>query len=69
MLVEIPRPDGVEQPVLVAGNPVKLSAVPDAPEVRPPYVGEHTALLLAEELGLDGDAVDRLAAHGVIGLG
>jgi crotonobetainyl-CoA:carnitine CoA-transferase CaiB-like acyl-CoA transferase len=26
MLVEIPRPDGVEQPVLVPGNPVRTRA-------------------------------------------
>ena len=29
MLVEMPRTDGVEQPVSVPGNPIKLSKVPD----------------------------------------
>ncbi|GAA3382549.1 CaiB/BaiF CoA transferase family protein [Cryptosporangium minutisporangium] len=68
MLVEIPRSDGVEQPVLVAGNPVKLSAVPELPDQRPPYLGEHTAQLLTDELGLDGSTVTGLAAEGVVGL-
>ncbi|SHN46546.1 CaiB/BaiF CoA transferase family protein [Cryptosporangium aurantiacum] len=69
MLVEIPRPDGAPDPVLVAGNPVKLSAVPDTGEKRPPYVGEHTAELLGAELGLTADAVAALNAQGIVGLG
>src|SRR3954451_16051649 len=32
MLVSLDRTDGVEQPVLVPGNPVKLSKVPDEPD-------------------------------------
>jgi crotonobetainyl-CoA:carnitine CoA-transferase CaiB-like acyl-CoA transferase len=66
MLVEIPRSDGVERPVLVPGNPVKMSDVADAPETRPPLLGEHTAALLAAELGLDADHIAELAAAGVI---
>ena len=31
MLVEMPRSDGVEQPVLIPGNPVKLSGVAEGP--------------------------------------
>jgi len=68
MLVEIPRPDGVAQPVLIAGNPVKLSAVPPTPEQRPPYVGEHTSEVLSTELGLDTPAIAALAADGVVGI-
>ena len=43
MLVEMERTDGVEQPVLIPGNPVKLSKVAEGPETRVPWVGEHTA--------------------------
>ena len=43
MIVEMERTDGVEQPVLIPGNPVKLSAVAEGPETRIPWVGEHTA--------------------------
>jgi crotonobetainyl-CoA:carnitine CoA-transferase CaiB-like acyl-CoA transferase len=69
MLVEIPRTDGVQQAVLVSGNPVKLSAVPERDEDAPPLVGEHTARVLTEYLGLDAAALARLAEDGVIGLG
>ena len=67
MLVEMPRPDGVDDPVLVPGNPVKLSATAEGPETRLPWLGEHTDEVLADELGLDADAVAALRADGVIG--
>lgn len=67
MLVEMPRSDGGEQPVLVPGNPVKLSRMAEGPETRVPWLGEHTDDLLAAELGLDPDELARLRADGVIG--
>jgi formyl-CoA transferase len=66
MLVAVERTDGVEQPVLVPGNPVKLSAVPEAVEDRPPWLGEHTDAVLADELGLDEAELRRLRDAGVI---
>ncbi len=66
MLVEMPRTDGVEQPVLIPGNPVKLSGVAEGPETRVPWLGEHTADVLAAELGLKPDEIERLRAGGVI---
>ena len=51
MLVEMQRTDGVAEPVLVPGNPVKLSKVAEGPETRVPWVGEHTAAVLEAELG------------------
>jgi formyl-CoA transferase len=66
MLVEVPRVDGVEQPILVPGNPVKLSRMTEGPETRMPWVGEHTAEVLGAELGLDEARLAELRAAGVI---
>ena len=66
MLVELPRTDGVEQPVLLPGNPVKLSGVSEGPETRVPWLGEHTSEVLASELGLDDAEIERLRAGGVV---
>jgi formyl-CoA transferase len=68
MLVALERTDGVEQPVLIPGNPVKLSAVAEAKPQPPPGLGEHTSSVLQTELGLSDAEVDALAADGVIGL-
>ncbi|WP_106401662.1 CaiB/BaiF CoA transferase family protein [Actinocorallia populi] len=66
MLVELPRTDGVEQPVLVPGNPVRLSDVPPAAETRPPWLGEHTDRVLRAELGLTEAELAALRAEKVI---
>jgi crotonobetainyl-CoA:carnitine CoA-transferase CaiB-like acyl-CoA transferase len=66
MLVEVPRTDGVEQPYLVPGNPVKLSNMTEGPETRVPWLGEHTAAVLGDELGLSADELAELGAAGVI---
>lgn len=70
MLVEVPRtddPDGERGPILVPGNPVKMSKVAEGPETRVPWLGEHTAEVLAAELGLGDDDLAKLRADGVIG--
>jgi crotonobetainyl-CoA:carnitine CoA-transferase CaiB-like acyl-CoA transferase len=66
MLVELPRTDEVRQPVLVPGNPVRLSAVANGSERRPPWLGEHTDAMLTVELGLTPAELDALRADGVI---
>jgi formyl-CoA transferase len=66
MLVEMPRVDGVQQPVLIPGNPVKMSKVAVGPERRVPWLGEDTDAVLGAELGLDDDELARLRADGVI---
>ncbi len=66
MLVQVPRTDGVEQPVLVAGNPVKMSRMPERPDGEFPTVGEHTDEVLHELLGLDASALASLRHEGVI---
>ena len=66
MLVEHPRTDGVAQPVLIPGLPVKFAEVAEGPERRVPWLGEHTDEVLTAELGLDAARLDALRADGVI---
>jgi crotonobetainyl-CoA:carnitine CoA-transferase CaiB-like acyl-CoA transferase len=66
MLVEMPRSDGVDQPVLIPGNPVRLSKVARGPETRVPWLGEHTGEVLRKDLGLTDDELDALRAQGVV---
>ena len=65
MLMEIPRPEGGD-PVLTPGNPIKMSRVSEGPDVRMPWLGEHTNEVLASELGLDDARIEQLRADGVI---
>jgi formyl-CoA transferase len=66
MLVEHPRTDGVAQPVLIPGMPVKFADVAEGPETRVPWLGEHTDAVLAAELGLGLPDLAALRAEGVI---
>jgi crotonobetainyl-CoA:carnitine CoA-transferase CaiB-like acyl-CoA transferase len=50
------------------GVPVKLSETPGAVRSAPPRLGEHTRLVLEQDLGLDAADIRRLAASGVIRL-
>ena len=65
MLMEIPRPEGGD-PVLTPGNPIKMSRVSEGPDVRMPWLGEHTNEVLAAVLGLDDARIEQLRAEGVI---
>lgn len=67
MIVAIPRDDDPDHPVLIPGNPVKMSKVQEGPEVRMPWLGEHTDAVLAAELGLSERELAKLRADGVIG--
>jgi crotonobetainyl-CoA:carnitine CoA-transferase CaiB-like acyl-CoA transferase len=67
MLVEMPRTDDVHDPVLIPGNPVKMSKVAEGPETRVPWVGEHTAGVLATDLGLSETEIAALRDDGAIG--
>ena len=66
MVVSVDRPDGVDEPVLVAGNPIKLSRMVEGPDRAVPLLGADTASVLGERLGLDAAAVAALEADGVV---
>jgi crotonobetainyl-CoA:carnitine CoA-transferase CaiB-like acyl-CoA transferase len=66
MLVEMPRTDGVDEPILIPGNPIKMSKVAEGPETRIPWVGEHTTEVLKAELGVSDDDLAALRHGGVI---
>jgi crotonobetainyl-CoA:carnitine CoA-transferase CaiB-like acyl-CoA transferase len=66
MLIEVPRPDG-GRPMLVVGNPVKLSRVAEGPVAPTPTLGQHGDEVLGGLLGLDAASLARLRASGVIG--
>lgn len=64
MLLEVPRSDA-DEPMLVVGNPVKMSHLAEGPVSSYPGLGEHTDELLREELGLDDEALAGLRDRGV----
>lgn len=66
MVVEMPRTDGVEQPVLLCGNPIKLSKMQEGPDRRVPWLGEHTDEVLRQELSLSSEEIASLRRDGVV---
>ncbi len=67
MLVGIRRTDGVDQPVLVPGNPALIVDHGDGRDQRIPWLGEHTDEVLREELGLTDAAIENLRSSAVVG--
>ncbi len=66
MVVELPRPDGDGPPILVAGNPIKMSKAQEGPDAWFPGIGEHTDVILREFLGLDDAAIQKLREAKVV---
>jgi formyl-CoA transferase len=66
MIVEMDRTDGAGPPVLVPGNPVKLLGVPELTDSRVPWLGEHTDVVLSDELALSADEIAQLRSSGVV---
>ena len=64
MFVELDHP--ALGPTMFTGNPMKLSRTPGAPPRLPPNLGEHSAEVLAELLGLSGEQLDDLFTEQVI---
>jgi len=67
MRLEMPHPLAGTVPQI--GNPLRFSATPVAYDRPPPLLGEHTAAVLRERLGIDEARIAALAARGVIGVG
>lgn len=62
--VDLPHPLAGSAPGVA--SPLHLSATPVEYRNAPPLLGEHTEQVLAERLGLDGEAIAALRAQGVI---
>lgn len=65
MLLKVRRPDATD-PMLVVGNPLKLSAVEDLVDWDWPRLGQHTDEVLGELLDLDETELERLREDAVI---
>ena len=52
--------------IRVLGTPVKLSDTPADMRAAPPTLGQHTDLVLTQDLGLGGDVIGQLRATGVV---
>jgi len=66
MIVEMQRTDGIDKPILMVGNPIKLSKMTEGPDRRVPWLGEHTDEILAQELGMDEAMIAALRKDGVV---
>jgi len=65
MLVEIPS--GSDRPVLMAGNPIKMSRLAEGPLRMYPAAGENTSQILTDLLHLSEDEIEHLRASGAFG--
>ena len=52
--------------VRFAGNPMKLSRTPTVRASSPPDLGEHSAEVLVQQLGMTDAQVDELIANGIV---
>ncbi len=64
MVIELQHPKA--GPIRVTGVPIKLSETPGAVGLPPPVLGEHTAAVLSEWLGMSEAQVDGLRREGVL---
>ncbi|MFN3687771.1 CaiB/BaiF CoA transferase family protein [Salinarimonas sp.] len=66
MVIAMPSPVGGPD-LRLLGNPLKLSATPVSYERAPPRLDADRDAILARALGLDGEAIARLATAGAFG--
>jgi len=66
MQVSVPCPDSPDGALKLIGNPIKLSGTPVTYRRPPPAMGEHSAEVLGEVLGLGEDEVRNLKDLGVV---
>jgi crotonobetainyl-CoA:carnitine CoA-transferase CaiB-like acyl-CoA transferase len=62
----VTAPHATAGDVAMLGVPVKLSATPGGVRSAPPVLGQHTAAILRDDLGLDPGEIEALAASGVV---
>ena len=53
-------------PARLLANPIKMSATPVTYRYAPPLLGEHTAEVLSDILGLDDSEIEELCDLGVL---
>ncbi|NKC11142.1 MAG: CoA transferase [Gammaproteobacteria bacterium] len=66
MVIEMDHPATPGRPAKLIASPLKLSATPVTYRHPPPMVGEHTAQVLGEFLGMGTDEVARLRERGIV---
>ncbi|HUF38386.1 MAG TPA: CoA transferase [Anaerolineales bacterium] len=64
MVIEIDHP--LAGPIRLTGIPIKLSETPGEIHSPPPLLGQHTAEVLVQWLGLGPEEIKRLATSGVV---
>jgi crotonobetainyl-CoA:carnitine CoA-transferase CaiB-like acyl-CoA transferase len=64
MRIDLPHP--LSGTVPQVGNPLHFSATSVAYTHAPPLLGEHTAAVLSQRLGLSAESLADLAAHGIV---
>ncbi|MCC6868954.1 MAG: CoA transferase [Burkholderiales bacterium] len=64
--VRIAMEHGTAGSVALVANPIRLSATPVTYRSAPPALGEHTAAVLADWLGMESAAIAALHARGVV---
>ncbi len=65
MLIEVPRSDAPD-PMIVVGNPIKMSRLSEGPISSFPRLGEHTDAVLRTTLELSDEQIARLREQGAI---
>jgi len=66
MEISMPHPAAASEPVRLIGSPIKMSDSPVSYRRPPPTLGQHSAEVLHELLGLKPDQIDGLRRRGVI---
>lgn len=64
MIVNIPHP--MNEGFQMIGSPIKLSDTPVTYAGPPPMLGQHTAQVLAQDLGLSEEQLEKLSESGII---